>query len=234
MMHKTKTNRWMRLAYLLCVPVLICTMCLCSNPASKKSDELRFDGLSVTALTPEVKSEFSDFTSVEFDEFIETCGTEAQYIVVQIQPCEDEEVIKRFQDYLRENDIFLFNNLIPDQEVYNPQADGNKDALHFQQVEVNPTFQGGDANTFSRWVNQNLVYPYNCKQAGIQGRVTLTFTVNKEGQVCDIKVLRGVCEALDMEAVRVLKSSPAWTPGMAEGEPVNVTYTIPVIFRLTE
>lgn len=101
----------------------------------------------------------------------------------------------------------------------------------FQFVEVKPGFNGGDANEFSKWVNENLTYPENCKAAGISGRVTLTFTVTETGNVTDVKILRGAHEDLDKEALRVISSSPDWTPGMKDGKPVAVTYTFPVIFK---
>ena len=107
-----------------------------------------------------------------------------------------------------------------------------EEAIPFALVENKPTFQGGDANTFSKWVNSRLEYPEIAKENGIQGRVTLQFTVNTDGSVSDVKVLRGVDSSLDKEAVRVVSSSPKWKPGMQRDKPVRVTYTFPVIFQL--
>ena len=104
--------------------------------------------------------------------------------------------------------------------------------IPFASVEVKPTFNGGTANEVSNWVNENLKYPQAAKDAGIQGRVTLQFTVYPDGSVRDTKVLRGVNPDLDAEALRVVSASPDWTPGYVKGEPVKVTYTFPVIFRL--
>ena len=105
--------------------------------------------------------------------------------------------------------------------------------IPFATVEVKPTFNGGTANEFSKWVNENLKYPQAAKDAGIQGRVVLQFTVYPDGSVRDTKVLRGVNPDLDAEALRVVSSSPDWTPGYVKGEPVKVTYTFPVIFQLS-
>lgn len=107
-----------------------------------------------------------------------------------------------------------------------------EEAIPFALVENKPTFQGGDANTFSKWVNSQLEYPEIAKENGIQGRVTLQFTVNTDGSVSDVKVLRGVDSSLDKEAVRVVSASPKWKPGMQRDKPVRVTYTFPVIFQL--
>jgi len=105
------------------------------------------------------------------------------------------------------------------------------ESVPFQLVETKPSFNGGDANEFSKWVNENLNYPENCRKEGISGRVVLSFTVTETGKVTDAKVLRGVHEDLDKEALRVVSSSPDWTPGMKDGKPVAVTYTFPVIFQ---
>ena len=107
-----------------------------------------------------------------------------------------------------------------------------EEAIEFSLVEVKPSFQDGDANEFSKWVNQNLTYPDAAKEAGLQGRVTLQFTVGKDGTVSNVKVLRGVDPLLDNEAVKVISQSPKWNPGMQKGEPVNVTYVFPVVFQL--
>ena len=107
-----------------------------------------------------------------------------------------------------------------------------EDAIPFALVEEKPKFQGGDANTFSKWVNSRLVYPEIAKENGVQGRVTLQFTVNTDGSVSNVQVLRGVDPSLDKEAVRIVSSSPKWEPGRQRERPVKVTYTFPVIFQL--
>jgi len=107
-----------------------------------------------------------------------------------------------------------------------------EEAIPFQLVEQKPSFMGGDANEFSRWVNSRLEYPEIAKENGVQGRVTLQFTVNADGSVSNIKVLRGVDPSLDKEAVRVVSLSPKWEPGRQRDRAVKVTYTFPVIFQL--
>lgn len=107
-----------------------------------------------------------------------------------------------------------------------------EEAIPFILVEDKPSFQGGDANQFSKWVNQRLVYPEIAKENGVQGRVTLQFTIEKDGSLTKVKVLRGVDPSLDKEAVRVVSSSPKWKPGKQRDRAVPVTYTFPVIFQL--
>ena len=107
-----------------------------------------------------------------------------------------------------------------------------EEAIPFQLVEEKPSFNGGDANEFSKWVNSKLQYPEIAKENGVQGRVTLQFTVNPDGSVSNVKVLRGVDSSLDKEAVRVVSMSPKWKPGKQRDRAVKVTYTFPVIFQL--
>ena len=107
-----------------------------------------------------------------------------------------------------------------------------EETIPFQLVEEKPKFQGGDANEFSKWVNQRLNYPDVAKENGVQGRVMLQFTVGTDGSVSGVKVLRGVDPSLDKEAVRVVSMSPKWTPGKQRDRKVKVTYTFPVIFQL--
>ena len=107
-------------------------------------------------------------------------------------------------------------------------------SIPYAQIEKKPTFNGGDAGEFSKWVAENLKYPKEAYEDGISGRVMVQFTISTDGSVRDVKVLRGVHELLDNEAVRVISSSPKWEPGIQDGKPVNVTFQFPVIFRLGE
>ena len=107
-----------------------------------------------------------------------------------------------------------------------------EDAIPFFVVEQKPSFNKGDANEFAKWVNARLVYPELAKENNVQGRVTLQFTVEADGRVSNVRVLRGVDESLDKEAVRVVSSSPKWKPGKQRDRAVKVTYTFPVIFQL--
>ena len=173
MMHKNKTNKWMRLAYFLCIPALIGAMCCCAQN-SKAGNIAAPAAISDNAAQAKTEPETVSDT---------------------------------------------------------PEK---KEAVPFTQVEVKPTFNGGDAGNFSRWVNEQLEYPENCKKEGISGRVTLTFTVTETGKVTDVKVLRGAHEDLDNEAIRVVSSSPDWTPGLKDGKPVAIKYTFPVIFQTTK
>ena len=112
------------------------------------------------------------------------------------------------------------------------EDDVEDDPIPFVAVEEKPAFNGGDANEFSKWVNSRLVYPEVAKENGIEGRVTLQFTIDKDGRLGDVKVLSTPDETLAQEAVRVVSSSPKWKPGKQRDRAVKVSYTFPVIYRL--
>ena len=108
-----------------------------------------------------------------------------------------------------------------------------EEEIPFAVVEEKPKFQGKDPNPgFTKWVFSKIVYPEIAKENGVQGRVTLQFTIDTDGSVKNVKVLRGVDSSLDKEAVRVVSSSPKWTPGKQRNKPVRVRFTFPVIFQL--
>ncbi|TKC01021.1 energy transducer TonB [Pedobacter cryophilus] len=103
----------------------------------------------------------------------------------------------------------------------------------FTNVEVLPTFPGG-LEQFGKFLGKNLRYPPIARENGIQGRVFCTFVVEKDGSLTDIKVARGIGGGCDEEAIRVLKSSPKWNPGVQNGRNVRVSYTVPIFFQLQQ
>ena len=138
----------------------------------------------------------------------------------------DDSMFQNIEDSNEGFEIMDYIESAPEEETI------EEEAIPFQLVEEKPSFNGGDANEFSKWVNSRLVYPEIAKENGVQGRVTLQFTVNADGTVSNVKVLRGVDSSLDKEAVRVVSSSPKWKPGKQRDRAVKVTYTVPVIFQL--
>lgn len=106
----------------------------------------------------------------------------------------------------------------------------------FMVVEEMPEFPGGEEALFD-YLRSNLQYPERCKENKIQGRVLITFVVNKDGSIVESGVVKSAGPEgveLDVEASRVVSSMPAWTPGKQKGEAVRVRYTIPISFRLPE
>ncbi len=102
----------------------------------------------------------------------------------------------------------------------------------FTIVEEMPEFEGGLKNLY-KFLGDNIKYPKREKEAGVQGVVHLKFVVGKKGEIRDIEVLRGVNEAIDNEAIRVLKAMPNWKPGKQRGKKVRVSYMLPIRFQLS-
>ena len=100
-------------------------------------------------------------------------------------------------------------------------------------VEQKPEFPGGEAAMY-KWISDHINYPVAAAEEGVQGRVVVEFVVSKTGNVENVRVLRGRHPALDKEATRLVKSMPKWQPGRNNGQPVKVTYTLPITFKLQE
>lgn len=101
----------------------------------------------------------------------------------------------------------------------------------FEVTEVMPAYPGG-FSACMKFLSENLKYPKEAVEKGIQGRVVVQYIVNEDGNISNIKVLKGCYPSLDAEAVRVIASMPKWTPGMQKGKAVAVKYTMPVVFSL--
>ena len=144
-----------------------------------------------------------------------------------------ENDVKIDTDFISPDDNPAPMKIVPYIEHRNIEEDVEEDTeIPFAIVEEKPLFMGKEADEFTKWVYNNIHYPELAIENGIQGRITLQFTIDKDGNVCDIKVLRGADSSLDKEAVRVIGSSPKWSPGRQRGRKVSVKYTFPIVFRL--
>ncbi len=101
----------------------------------------------------------------------------------------------------------------------------------FTVVEDQPEFPGGEAAR-QKFLEDNLRYPQMAREAGIQGTVFITFVVERDGSVTDVRILRGIGGGCDEEAVRVVRMMPRWEPGRQRGQPVRVQFNMPIRFRL--
>ena len=120
-------------------------------------------------------------------------------------------------------------------EAYTPPAVVEEEEESSQQiftvVETMPELPGGQG-ALLQYLAKSIKYPVIAQENGIQGRVSCSFVVNKDGSIVDAEVIRGVDPSLDKEALRVINSMPKWSPGKQRGKPVRVKYTVPVTFRL--
>ena len=103
----------------------------------------------------------------------------------------------------------------------------------FDVVEVMPSFPGGQG-ALIQYLNSHVKYPVVAQENGIQGRVTISFVVERDGSITDVKVARSVDPSLDKEAARVVSSMPRWTPGKQNGSAVRVKFNVPVVFKLQQ
>ena len=101
----------------------------------------------------------------------------------------------------------------------------------FDVVEEMPHFPGGAA-ALQAFLSSNTKYPVVAQENGVQGRVIVSFVVERDGSITDVRVVRSVDPSLDREASRVVRSMPRWSPGKQNGSAVRVKYTVPVVFRL--
>ena len=136
---------------------------------------------------------------------------------LDFQSLEDTDIPVDIKDYMTKD--------VVEEEV-------EEETYFVYNVEEKPTFNGGDANEFTKWVNSRIQYPQIAQEMSIQGKVTLQFTIEKDGSLQNVKVLSTPDESLSKEAVRVVSSSPKWKPGKQRDRAVKVTYTFPVLFQL--
>lgn len=101
----------------------------------------------------------------------------------------------------------------------------------YEKVENMPEFPGG-VQGLMQYISSNLKYPAAAQKAGIQGKVIVSMIVDKEGNITDPKIIKGITPLLDAEAIRIISDMPQWKPGTDKGEKVNVQYTIPLVFKL--
>lgn len=154
-------------------------------------------------------------------------------------PPQTTEVINIVDDDVEIEDELILDDTEADEDTeveiieFDYEEDsGDEEPEIFIVVEDMPTFQGKNKDAFRTWIQQNLKYPTIAAENGISGRVYVKFYIDVDGSVKNVQVLRGVDPSLDKEAVRVVSSSPKWSPGKQRGRPVRVQFTFPIVFQL--
>lgn len=149
----------------------------------------------------------------------------------------DYAMMEREQEYIYNFTLALAN--LQDAPAFHPDKVAGKrsvkeDVVSYYDCDVLPSFLNStDIKKFlEQWVYQYLKYPASAVQDGIQGRVMVEFVVNRDGKVSDVRVVKGVSEELNAEAVKVVAASPKWKPGKINGEKVRCSITVPIEFRL--
>ena len=192
----------------------------------------------------EAKAEKKDEPEVEKIE-IEHVKSSVAFTVPEIKKDDEvkEEQEIKSQDELQETNtaIGAFNvegndeaggEVLKAKEVIaEPEPPKVEETKVFDVVEEMPQFPGGQA-ALLEYLAKNIKYPVVAEENGVQGRVIVTFVVERDGSITDVKVVKSVDPSLDKEATRVVKSMPKWQPGKQNGSAVRVKYTVPVQFRL--
>lgn len=160
---------------------------------------------------------------------LEIVKQEAQNIV-SIEVVNDSETLRSYEKGMKMIPNSLTSVVVITTKAYEGQDD------EWLAVEEMPTFMGGDLSTFRDWVMQNIRYPEEARKKGIEGNVVVNFCVGKDGYIKEsrITVLESPDKLLSDEVIRVLKSSPQWTPGKQKGNSVVVQFTLPVGFKVVK
>ncbi len=159
--------------------------------------------LAVSAFArPEVSNELSEISNSKFSDLAEIV-----------------------QAVVEKNDVQDLNS------ANNVQTVALQDTAVFEVVEVPPRFPGGEIELM-KFISRNVKYPAEARDKHVQGRVILTFIVEKDGSISNVRVARPVDPSLNAEAIRVVQSMPKWEPAKQRGQAVRVRYTVPIQFRL--
>ena len=201
--------------------------------------------LSKLAQKKEAKVEKKAPVKVEEQKVVEKVKSSVKFTPPVIKKDEDvkpEEELKSQEDLnktktaigsfdVKGNDEAGGEVLKAKEVIAQPEPPKEEETKVFDVVEVMPSFPGGQAALFE-WLSKNIKYPVVAEENGVQGRVIVTFVVERNGSITDVQVVKSVDPSLDKEAVRVVKAMPHWIPGKQNGSAVRVKFTVPVTFRL--
>ena len=209
MMLKEKSSPWARLKYLYVLPVA---------------------AIAVTAFArPEVSETVEEISAVKVNDLtaiVETKVAESSGQLLPVQSVPKDSVNRKSKVAVQQMDELVV--------VGYASKDSVKDREPvFNVVEQMPSFPGG-MEALMQYLAKNMRYPVEAQKNKVQGRGVVGFIVSKDGDIKKAHILRGVDPELDAEAIRVIESMPRWMPGMQRGKAVAVSYTLPVMFRLTE
>jgi len=175
---------------------------------------------------------------------VKTVNMTSNIVVVDKPEIKDPPTMKEIENAVVSN-VTQDGEIKPNLSLITPSANGNGNGLGKEEgegensnevkeisgVDEYPEFAGG-MKAFTKYMERNLRYPSRAQEDGIQGKVFVSFVVEKDGSITDVKVLRGIGFGCDEEAMKVIKKSPLWKPGKNKGIPVRVRYNMPINFNL--
>lgn len=209
--------------------------------------------VELTAIEDEYEEEIEDEEQFELppepEEIIapEEVANEQQVtaiLVTEDENFEEDKQVKNQEDVMNNEAMLgtvdvtegvddLNKTRIIDQVIAEEKPVEDDKVYNMAMIEQQPEFPGGTQAMY-KWLNDHINYPAVAAEEGVQGKVIVEFIVSKTGAVENVRVLRGRHPALDKEAVRVVKAMPKWNPGRNNSNPVKVTYTLPVTFKLQQ
>ena len=236
MMSKSKSplSRGLKALYVLplvclCIGLQAQTVNEPVDKVKKNSDNaVRFvsaSGSSPLFIVRQVWGEEREITKAEFDEI-------EPYRINSIEVLKDTDAKEKYGEKAA-NGVIVITMKRPQEldEIVVISYDDNDEPVPFYLVEPEtmPTFQGEGMSAFSRWLNMRIARPKGCKHTG---KMKVSFVVDEEGAVKDVKVMESVCEELDKLVVSLIEQSPKWEPATANGKPVSQCLTIPITFQM--
>nr|WP_294894918.1 TonB family protein [uncultured Pedobacter sp.] len=225
MMNKTKSRKTAIIKYGLSAPLFLLAMVLSSAKISESktinnlSEKVQPEKQLSEILIPDVVSNLAQTATKENET---TTISKNETDLLKPDSVAKPKSAKTLM--LTEGSVAGYGNLSNDTT--------NANSI-FTNVEVLPSFPGG-IEAFGKFLGKNMKYPEDARKQNIQGRVFCQFVVEKDGSLSNIKVVRGIGDGCDEEAVRVLALSPKWNPGMHKGEIVRVSYVLPIFFQLKD
>lgn len=225
MMNKRRTKEIGRTKYLMFIP-LAALLLIVSNIEMVARTTERF-AKEVFAKEGMEKMDTPNMKVSEIADIPEISAKEMQVMKSQIEPATMETTAMKIAKTPTRQE-----NKVAQKEVPMTKIKAIPDSVVFEVVEKMPDFPGG-MNGLIEYLKTNVKYPAEAHKAGIQGRVIVSFVVTKDGSISDAKIIRSVDPNLDKEALRVISAMPKWTPGTQRGQAVNVRFSVPVAFRLS-
>ena len=214
-----------------------------ANLESKKNG-FRLVGLVMICAIVGMAFEYTDFTALEGEKIVQDNSLDDDIIFDQQEdepPPPEEETPPPPPPVIEEPEVVEDDIVVDDidlSSIEEPVEDVPEEVIAapvaetvYDFVEVDPSFPGGAA-AMNQWIVDNVDYPELAREMGEQGIVYVKFVVNSKGNIEKVSIRKGVSDALDAEAKRVVKKMPKWNPGEQAGKAVSVNFTLPIHFRL--
>lgn len=211
---------------------VVATVSSCRKTADEGDDEKTDNDTTSYKLNPQI----TDKDDVAIAEEVSASQKVTEIAIVD-EPVHKNEIKTQEEKYSSEaqSDAKKRNQVTEEVKVaFEPKAKPKNDqTVNMAMVEQKATFPGGDAALY-KWLSTQINYPADAAEAGITGRVIVSFVIEKDGSISNARVVRSIHPSLDAEAIRIVKTMPKWIPGKNNGQPVRVEYIMPISFKLQQ